>query len=249
MSCSSTVRRPRWGAMAVGTVLDEPPGDTVMLYEVAGSEECPVCRSNLPPFSYCPSCGMPWSDSGKSVETLLSSMRQEAARNIRDPKASGASRLAWYWVAYRRHRPGPADGASSQRIAGRRSMRRCGPSSPPIPMGTMNGGCGLMNKSNTILQITSEVLDRYRNSISRKAFIQAMERVIELVLGPGGAPSAGGVPRPAVDPRAPRWTPSAWRSCSAGRARRFSRQKRTLTAGSLTARPAGSPGWSPESRL
>ena len=41
-----------------------------------------------------------------------------------------------------------------------------------------------MNKSNTILQITSEVLDRYRNSISRKAFIQAMERVIELVLGP-----------------------------------------------------------------
>ena len=78
-------------------LLDEPPGDTVMLYEVADSEECPVCRSNLPPFSYCPSCGMPWSDSGKSVETLLSSMRQEAARNIRDPKASGASRLAWYW--------------------------------------------------------------------------------------------------------------------------------------------------------
>ena len=24
-------------------------------------------------------------------------MRQEAARNIRDPKTSGASRLAWYW--------------------------------------------------------------------------------------------------------------------------------------------------------
>ena len=42
-----------------------------------------------------------------------------------------------------------------------------------------------MNKSNTILQITSEVLDRYRNSISRKAFIRAMECVIELVLGPG----------------------------------------------------------------
>ena len=78
-------------------LLDEPPGDTVMLYEVADNEKCPVCRSNLPPFSYCPSCGMPWSDSGKNVETLLSSMRQEAARNIRDPKASGASRLAWYW--------------------------------------------------------------------------------------------------------------------------------------------------------
>ena len=73
------------------------PGDMVRLYEVTASEECPVCQSNLPPFSYCPSCGIPWSDSGKSVETLLSSMRQEAARNIRDPKASGASRLAWYW--------------------------------------------------------------------------------------------------------------------------------------------------------
>ena len=42
-----------------------------------------------------------------------------------------------------------------------------------------------MNKSNTILQITSEVLDRYRNSISRKAFIHEMDRVIELVLCPG----------------------------------------------------------------
>lgn len=69
----------------------------VRLYEVTASEECPVCQSNLPPFSYCPSCGIPWSDSGKSVETLLSSMRQEAARNIRAPKASDASRLAWYW--------------------------------------------------------------------------------------------------------------------------------------------------------
>lgn len=42
-----------------------------------------------------------------------------------------------------------------------------------------------MNKSNTVLQITSEVLDRYRNSIPRKAFVRAMEQVIELVLGPG----------------------------------------------------------------
>ena len=78
-------------------LLDEQPGDMVRLYEVTASEECPVCQSNLPPFSYCPSCGIPWSDSGKSIETLLSSMRQEAARNIRDPKASDASHLAWYW--------------------------------------------------------------------------------------------------------------------------------------------------------
>ena len=116
-------------------LLDEPPGDTVMLYEVAGNEECPVCRSNLPPFSYCPSCGMPWSDSGKSVETLLSSMRQEAARNIRDPKASGASRLAWYWSHNRRHRPGPADGRHHRGSSAGALLRRCGPSSPPIPMG------------------------------------------------------------------------------------------------------------------
>lgn len=41
-----------------------------------------------------------------------------------------------------------------------------------------------MNKHNMILRITSEVLDRYRNSIPRKAFIQSMEQVNELVLGP-----------------------------------------------------------------
>lgn len=42
-----------------------------------------------------------------------------------------------------------------------------------------------MNKINTILQITSEILDRYRNSIPRKAFIRAMERVMDCTLGPG----------------------------------------------------------------
>ena len=42
-----------------------------------------------------------------------------------------------------------------------------------------------MNKYRTLLQITSQVLDRYRNSITRKAFSHSMERVIEQVLGPG----------------------------------------------------------------
>ena len=37
-----------------------------------------------------------------------------------------------------------------------------------------------MNKSNTVLQITSEVLGRYRNSIPRKAFVRAMEQVIDV---------------------------------------------------------------------
>lgn len=44
-----------------------------------------------------------------------------------------------------------------------------------------------MNKSNTIVKITSDVLDRYRNSIPRKAFTQALDRVTELTLGPGGS--------------------------------------------------------------
>ena len=39
-----------------------------------------------------------------------------------------------------------------------------------------------MNKSDTIIQITSDVLNRYRSSIPRKAFTRAMEQVIELVL-------------------------------------------------------------------
>ena len=47
-----------------------------------------------------------------------------------------------------------------------------------------------MNKSNEIIQITSSVLERYRSSIPRKAFAEAMERVIELVLGPGECPVA-----------------------------------------------------------
>ena len=46
-----------------------------------------------------------------------------------------------------------------------------------------------MNKSNEIIQITNSVLERYRSSIPRKAFVQAMERVIELVLGPGEHPA------------------------------------------------------------
>ena len=45
-----------------------------------------------------------------------------------------------------------------------------------------------MNKSNTIIRITSDVLGRYRNSITRNAFTQAMQRVAELTLGPGGPP-------------------------------------------------------------
>ena len=120
-------------------LLVEQPRDMVRLYEVTASEECPVCQSNLPPFSYCPSCGIPWSDSGKSVETLLSSMRQEAARNIRDPKASGASRLAWYWSHIGAIDLARQMGATTEerRQAHYEVMR---PLKPSDTDGTMNGG-------------------------------------------------------------------------------------------------------------
>ena len=36
-----------------------------------------------------------------------------------------------------------------------------------------------MNKIDTITRITAKVLDKYRNSIPRKAFIDAMDRVKE----------------------------------------------------------------------
>ena len=51
-----------------------------------------------------------------------------------------------------------------------------------------------MNKSNEIIQITSSVLERYLSSIPRKAFAEAMERVIELVLGPGECPAKSDCP-------------------------------------------------------
>lgn len=41
-----------------------------------------------------------------------------------------------------------------------------------------------MSKTNEVMRIMSDTLDRYRNSIPRKAFIRAMERVIEEVVAP-----------------------------------------------------------------
>lgn len=78
-------------------LLEEQPGDTVMLYELTDSAECPVCTALLPPFRYCPSCGNAWSGQDKTIETLLSSMRQEAERGIKNPNSTEASRQAWYW--------------------------------------------------------------------------------------------------------------------------------------------------------
>jgi hypothetical protein len=39
---------------------DEPEGDTVELYQLEDSGDCPVCGAMLPSFEYCPHCGKPW---------------------------------------------------------------------------------------------------------------------------------------------------------------------------------------------
>ena len=78
-------------------MMDERPGDAVVLYEVEEGASCPVCNTSLPPFQYCPACGNAWAESGADIETLLASMQQEASRNIKNPSVSEASCLAWYW--------------------------------------------------------------------------------------------------------------------------------------------------------
>lgn len=78
-------------------MMDKDPGDAVVLYQLEEGEPCPVCNASLPPFQYCPTCGSAWAEDGTNIETLLAAMQQEASRNIKNPGASEASRLAWYW--------------------------------------------------------------------------------------------------------------------------------------------------------
>lgn len=78
-------------------MMDERPGDAVVLYELEEGEPCPVCNASLPPFQYCPTCGSAWAENGTNIETHLADMQQEASRSIKNPDASEASRLAWYW--------------------------------------------------------------------------------------------------------------------------------------------------------
>lgn len=74
-------------------------GDAVDLYEVEAEGDCPVCGKYLPPFDYCPNCGMNWRDMDNNVEKLLADMRSEAEHAIRsdNPNASRDCRVAWYW--------------------------------------------------------------------------------------------------------------------------------------------------------
>ena len=51
-------------------MMDERPGDAVVLYELEEGEPCPVCNASLPPFQYCPTCGSAWAENGTNIETL-----------------------------------------------------------------------------------------------------------------------------------------------------------------------------------
>ena len=51
-----------------------------------------------------------------------------------------------------------------------------------------------MSKVNTITHITAKVLEKYRNSIPRKAFIEAMELVKEEVIEAATVPDCDPVP-------------------------------------------------------
>ena len=93
-----------------------------------------------------------------------------------------------------------------------------------------------MNKSAMILQITSDTLDRYRSSIPRKAFTQAMERVIELTLGSGGCR-----PQPVV-PGQRSWMRSSCRGSSAAPVRPSRRTWKISRATDIPVRYAGSHG-------
>lgn len=78
----------------------EQKGDAVDLYQIEHEGICPVCGKYVPPFEYCPNCGVDWKDADKNVEKLLAAMRVEAANTIKsiNPNAGRDCRTAWYWT-------------------------------------------------------------------------------------------------------------------------------------------------------
>ena len=44
----------------------EQKGDSVLLYELDESSDCPVCGKLTPPYEYCPNCGERWKSEGGS---------------------------------------------------------------------------------------------------------------------------------------------------------------------------------------
>jgi len=84
-------------AGAGGLFMEEPEGNSVELYPLEPDTECPVCGRMLPPFDYCPNCGVNWKNMENGAEKLLAAMRQEAAWEIHKPELTPEARVAWYW--------------------------------------------------------------------------------------------------------------------------------------------------------
>ncbi len=79
---------------------EEPKGDAVDLYQIEHEGACPICGKYLPPFEYCPNCGVDWKDADKNVEKVLAGTRKEAENAIKsiNPNATRDCRVAWYWT-------------------------------------------------------------------------------------------------------------------------------------------------------
>ena len=119
-------------------LLDEQPGDMVRLYEVTASEECPVCQSNLPPFSYCPSCGIPpVAYPGLIRAKALKPCCHPCARRLRAISELLKHQMPrdWLGTGHISELSTWLDRwASSQRNVVRSSMTKCVRSSPPMPV-------------------------------------------------------------------------------------------------------------------
>lgn len=78
----------------------EQNGDAVDLYEIEHEGSCPICGKYIPPFEYCPSCGVNWRDTDKDIEKILYNTRREAENTIKsiNPNATRDCRVAWYWT-------------------------------------------------------------------------------------------------------------------------------------------------------
>lgn len=98
-----------------------------------------------------------------------------------------------------------------------------------------------MSKINDITAITSRTLDRYRNSIPRKAFIEAMEAVAAEVVGQSETAPASTAPGiQIINSRTS--PPASWPICSLAAALPSVERTAPSTATTRAAGPAGSHG-------
>lgn len=98
-----------------------------------------------------------------------------------------------------------------------------------------------MNKITTITRITSKVLDKYRNSIPRRAFIDAMEQVVAEAITSGEKQLGAPVPGIEILKR-PDATAGELADLISGACPPFPTASARCTATSRAAAPAGWPG-------